>query len=147
MNTERPQKIEDLDELIIDGINITRQAQEGDALYSDNQFLAVDVHHRFVLWRFNIREFVSKYYPKSAQKFFEADSVPDMKGGIEYGDVTSEKSQTLLKNIREETSKKLGLLRQLKKKRRWWEQTWVQVLGLVGALASIIGFIFYIFSK
>ena len=112
-------KLGDLDNLITDGINITRQAQEGNALYSDNQFLAVDIHHRFVLWRFNIREFVSKYYPKSAQEFFEADSVPDMKGGIEYGNVTSEKSQTLLKNIREETSKKLDLLRQLKKKGRW----------------------------
>jgi len=116
-------------------------------LYSGDQFLAVNIHNSFVLWRSSVREFVSGNYSKVAQQFFEADSVPNMKGGIEYGDVASEKSQTLLKNIREDTSKKLGLLRQLKKGGRWWEKTWVQILFFIGAFVSIIGFIVYIFPK
>jgi hypothetical protein len=33
------------------------------------------------------------------------------------------------------------------RKKRWWEKSWVQVLGIIGSIASIIGFIFYIFSK
>ena len=134
-----------MNDLIIEGVNVTRQAQEGNALYSSN-LLIDDVHRRFVLWRINIREFVSKYYPKTSVQFFEADSVPDFKGGVEYGDVASEKSQTLLRNIREETSKKLNMLEQLKhNRRRWWEKTWVQIIMLFGAAASIIG-LFFLFK-
>ena len=32
-------------------------------------------------------------------------------------------------------------------KSKWWERTWVQALGLLGALASILGIILYMFSK
>jgi hypothetical protein len=31
------------------------------------------------------------------------------------------------------------------RKKRWWEKSWVQVIGIIGSIASIIGFIFYIF--
>jgi len=37
--------------------------------------------------------------------------------------------------------------REEKPKKRLWKKTWVRVVGLVGAFASIIGLIFYIFSK
>lgn len=30
--------------------------------------------------------------------------------------------------------------------KRWWEQTWVQILAVLGALASIIGLILFLLS-
>lgn len=99
------------DELIIEGVNITRAAQEGDALYHD----VIHLHEtfaRYQIWRAAIKEFLTKANRDTAEwhKFYEANSVPYMKGGIEYGDIASEKSQTLLKNMRIETSKTLELL-------------------------------------
>lgn len=145
MNSSWPTKKlgeREMNDLIIEGVNITRRAQEGDALYSDNQFLVDDVHRQFVLWRIKVREFVSKYYRKGIDVFFEADKVPDFKGGIEYGDVKSKKSQTLLRNIRVEASKKMNVLRQLQRgSEKWWEKTWVQIIIFLGAIAGIIGLI------
>ncbi|MFA4819132.1 MAG: hypothetical protein WC621_04805 [Patescibacteria group bacterium] len=138
-------KLRELNELIFEGVNITRYAQEGNALYSNNQFLAVDVHNQFVLWRIKVRGFVLKNYPNNISTFFKADSIPDLKGGIEYGDVTSEKSQILLRNIREESSRKIELLEQLKRSAKWWEKSWVQLVMLIGAVASIIGL--YLFLR
>ena len=129
----------ELEKLILEGVNLTRHAQEGDALYSSNQFLAVDIHNSFVSWRQKIKDFVSKNYPyKVALTFFEADSVPHFKGGIEYGDVTSNKSQILLRSIREETTRKLSLLRQLEVK---WHQTWWGKSAIGIMVAIISGFI------
>lgn len=104
-----------IDDLILEGINITRVAQEGDAIYSDNQLLVDEVHRRYQLWVINIRNWFgqegynARTHPLFVHtvNFYRADSVPLMKGGVEYGDPTSPKSQLLLKNIREEATKKL----------------------------------------
>jgi len=112
-----------LEELILEGINITRNAQEGDALYSSNKFIAVDVHQRYNLWVMDAKDLFRscKYnHTKSpyywiVEKFNLAGSVPFLKGGPEYGDPSSEKSQILLRNIREETTQKLEWLSELRK--------------------------------
>ena len=111
-----------LDDLILEGINITRMAQEGDALYSDNQFIAVNAHNKFAIWREEIKElFVREGFDSSDHpqwplmaRLYVSDSVPHFKGGIEYGDPSSDKSQTLLRNIREETTRKLETLQQVR---------------------------------
>ena len=110
-----------IQDYINEGITITREAQEGDALYRKN-FIAVDMHNVFVIWRISVRDFLFKEgylndkHPlySLAEPILEADSVPNMKGGNDYGVPQSEKSQTLLKNIREETKKKLEILRSIK---------------------------------
>lgn len=110
-----------LQDLIDKGIELTREAQEGDALYRD-QFIAVDAHNKFSIWRIALRDFLyrEKYFEpinplySKVEPLLEADSVPMLKGGIEYGDPQSEKSQTLLRNIREETKRKLQILREVR---------------------------------
>ena len=111
-----------LQDYINEGINITREAQEGDALYRE-QDIVMDVYDWFSIWRIVIKDFLFKEgYLKESHHFYsnvepllEADSVPLLKGGFDYGIPQSGKSQTLLKNIREETNKKLGILRSVKK--------------------------------
>lgn len=103
-----------LDKLIIKGINITRKAQEKDAIYSSDFNLLDNVHREYVLWKCDIKDLLNK--PEIIKKidigvFYQHDSVPNLKGGIEYGNIRSEESQELLKNIRIETSKKLEYLR------------------------------------
>lgn len=99
-------------ELMLEGINITRKAQEGDALYAEKGVLN-EVFEQYQVWRSKIKDFLAEAGLNSLEwyKFYESDSVPLFKGGIEYGDVRSEQSQQLLKNIRIETSAKLELLK------------------------------------
>ena len=101
-------------DLILEGINITRQAQEGDALYAEENILD-EVFSRYQIWKSNIKDFltIAKRDNIEFYRFYEADSVPSLKGGVEYADIRSEKSQTLLKNIRTETSKHLSLLKEV----------------------------------
>lgn len=117
---ERINKIlEKLDKLIVEGINITRSAQEGDAIYSSSSDIVDDVHRKYIIWKDDTKKLLNQ---KEVVKnidigiLYQSDSVPNFKGGIEYGDVRSEKSQELLKNIRIETSKKLEFLRKVNSK-------------------------------
>ena len=113
------QVLKELDKLIVVGINITNQAQEGDAIYSANYDLLDDVHRRYFTWIYDIKKLLNR---KEVLKkidicvFYEADSVPHLKGGLEYGDVKSDVSQNFLKNIRMETSKKLKYLKDFQNK-------------------------------
>lgn len=100
--------------LMLEGINITRKAQEGDAIYGkENQLQEVfDDYH---IWKSRIKDFLTNTNSNSLEwyQFYQADSVPSLKGGLEYGDITSEVSQSLLKKIRLETTGKLQLLKLL----------------------------------
>ncbi|MDO8604585.1 MAG: hypothetical protein Q7K40_04315 [bacterium] len=100
-------------DLILEGINITRQAQEGDAIYAEKNILD-EVFSRYQIWKSDIKDFLTMAKRDNIEfyKFYEADSVPNLKGGIEYSNIQSEESQTLLKNIRTETSKHLNLLKE-----------------------------------
>lgn len=99
-------------ELMLEGIKITRKAQESDAIYAEKGVLN-EVFAQYQIWRSEIKDFLVDAGLNSLDwyKFYESDSVPLFKGGIEYGDVRNEKSQQLLKNIRTETSVKLALLK------------------------------------
>jgi len=105
---------DDFQALIMKGINISRNAQEGDAIYRDLDQIDESLRN-FNIWKIEIKEFVNllDVIPLDWLGFYEADSVPMLKGGIEYGDVQSIKSQELLRNIRTETNKKLDLLKKL----------------------------------
>jgi len=115
-------KKKSIDELILEGINITRMAQEGNALYSTNKFIAVDAHNRYDSWIIDIKEFfernelndIKNNHFSLVEIFYLGDSVPLPKAGPEYVDPASERSQILLKNIRVEATKKFELLRKLK---------------------------------
>jgi hypothetical protein len=108
-----PRKIKDeFSNLILEGVNITRYAQEGNAIYTNNENHLDDILLRYQIWHSRIKNFLTLTNNDNIQwtKFYEADSVPYMKGGFEYGDIGSDKAQTLLKNIRIEASKKIELL-------------------------------------
>lgn len=101
-------------DLMLRGINLTRSAQEGDAIYAGVDRLH-EAFRDFQIWRSDIRDFLTdaKVNTLDWYKLYESDSVPLLKGGIEYSDIQSEKSQALLRNIRLETSAKLDILHQL----------------------------------
>jgi hypothetical protein len=101
-------------DLMLRGINLTRAAQEGDAIYAGVDRLH-DAFRDYQIWRSDIRDFLAdaKVNTLDWYKLYESDSVPLLKGGIEYSDIKSEKSQTLLRNIRVETSSKLDILHEL----------------------------------
>lgn len=99
---------------MLEGINITREAQEGNAIYGRKELLD-SVFSRYQIWKSNIKDFLVDTNINTIEwyKFYEADSVPSLKGGPEYADIQSDKSQMLLKNIRIETSKTLALFKQV----------------------------------
>ena|SRR3989344_4458054 len=111
-----------IEKLIVEGVNITKNAQESEAIYkiknNDSVKFLAAVFHRYSVWKQKIKKLLNK--EKIAKEIdigilYEGNSVPDIRpGGIEYGDIQSEKSQELLRNIRIETSKKLDWLRQIK---------------------------------
>jgi len=105
-----------IDELENEGININRRSQENDAVYWDDSDHLDKIFKDYNLWRQRIKDFLiqSKIISNLSGYFFEADSVPKIKGGI-YDNINSPKSQELLKNIRIEISKKLEKLRELRK--------------------------------
>lgn len=104
-----------LQKLIDRGVRITVNAEPGNIRYADDP--VTDMHDAFSeyhLWKHDVRMFFLKYGDeKSASYFFEGDNVPFLKGGIEYSYIDSDKSQTLLKNIRETTSERLKYLRDI----------------------------------
>lgn len=134
--------LEMLNQFILEGINITKRSQGmGTVYYRDLPIVKTDsdvsqerdtVHYKdlqyldnvfrdYHLWWHEIKSFLLKKTNESKIKFtlisplLEAGNVPMLKGGIEYSDIKSLESQTLLKNIRTETSKKLDLLREFYK--------------------------------
>jgi len=116
MKTEKEEP-KPIDELVLEGVNISRIAHPRDALYeSDPDFLDA-LFKRYVIWRHEIRiwagqEYIGRKIDPSV--FFEGDSVGNFKAGIEYGDIRSKESQELIKNIRNETKEKLKVLRKAK---------------------------------
>ena len=107
--------LEKLDKLVVEGVNITRLAQEGDAIYCSSSNVVDDAHRKYIIWKDDIKKLLNQ--EKIVKKIdigilYQGDSVPNFKGGLEYGNVSSEKSQKLLKSIRTETSKKLEFLRE-----------------------------------
>ena len=114
-----------IDKFIIEGINMTKSAQEKDAVYqgiadSDFEYL-FDVFKRYTLWKENLKKTLN--HKEINEKIdigilFEANSVPSMMPGgvMEYRNSQSEEYQNFLKNIREETHKTLEWLRLVKDK-------------------------------
>ena len=113
-------------DLMLEGVNITRRAQEGDAIYAvaspthgkkgvDVVEYLNNVFTQYHEWKSKIRDFLTETNRNTLEwyQLYESDSVPHLKGGPDYGNIQSEKSQTLLRNIRVETSKTLALLKQV----------------------------------
>jgi hypothetical protein len=102
-------------DIMIEGLTINRQSQEGDAVYYTDKEYLDKVFIKYQFWKSQIRDFLTNAKQDLLEwhKFYESDSVSLFKGGMEYGDISSPKSQELLRNIRIESSAKLNLLKQL----------------------------------
>ncbi|OGF60525.1 hypothetical protein A3C05_03440 [Candidatus Giovannonibacteria bacterium RIFCSPHIGHO2_02_FULL_45_40] len=87
-----------------------REGQDG----VDNMHETFKDYHN---WKMDTRDFFLKHnFEDEADFFFEGDSVPMLKGGIEYSDIDSPESKELLKNIQEEAKEKLRFLREFRGK-------------------------------
>lgn len=139
-----------LNKLIENGINITRRSQEGDAVYSSDPNLLDNVHRNYMVWKEDIKDLLNqekKIYKKmDIGIFYQGDSVSSLKGGIEYGNINSQKSQMLLKNIRVETTKKLKWLRGIKQKlEKDRNKIWRWIKSVVKFTLDKLPFLFFIF--
>lgn len=127
MNTVKNKiSVDPLDALIVGGVNITRTANEYDAIYSEDPVKFIhDIHIRYQLWDRNIQNYLNGKNKKFSDisYLYEGDGIPRMFGGEEYGDAKSDRYQTLLKDIRIVTSRKLNFLRGLKGKSGEYEDT------------------------
>ena len=109
------------DDFIREGTQLSWLAQETEASSSGNKFIAVDVHDHFMIWYLELKRFLSLkgYFNNKHSDYLkvapllDAGNVPRLKGGTEYGNPESLKSQRLLKNIRKEITDILKLLRQI----------------------------------
>jgi hypothetical protein len=82
--------------------------------WRDDDFIAVEAHNEYMLWKDDAVNFLRGNHIKEWGIFSAGDSVPFVKAGLDYSDGDSVKSQRLLKNIREETTAKLIILRDIK---------------------------------
>lgn len=109
-------KMNNIRDLILECVNISRQAQKDDALYTDNPRIVFDVHKRYILWKIATKEWLEKQNKRIQEryqdKFYEGDGIPKIASGIDYMDPASTKSQELLKNIETESRKMLGYLKE-----------------------------------
>lgn len=110
-----------LDDLIVEGINITRAAKKDSVKLSSMKPIdfIYSVHRRYSFWIVSLKELLNKKEINDKIDIgflYQGDSVPDFLGGLEYGDAHSEKCEKLIEYIRIETSKKIDLLRKVESK-------------------------------
>ena len=122
------------------GKNIAHMTHEGEAIYR-HQFITCDTHDEYMKWKLQLKNFFYKsgYFEKerpihkiSQRLHIEDiynDTVPPLKtmstgpeilrkqtrpkNGLAFSDPASLESQTLLRNIREETTKKVAILQEM----------------------------------
>jgi len=144
-----------LSALIKRGTDITLYASSG-VVHRRDQDEVDNMHETFKdfhTWKMDTRDFFLKYnFEDEANFFFEGDSVPVLKGGIEYSYIDSPESQELLKNIREEAKEKLKFLREFKKEvpngRQFGDQRNLRSIHLVTTtLLPKEGTIFLVFDE
>lgn len=118
---------ERFEKLMYEGINISRKAQEGDAIYAGVEVIGKrittrkdngvvqEIFRRYQVWKSDLMDFLTETKRNTFEwhRFYEGNSVPSLIGGVEYGDVNSEKSQNLIRSVRMETSNKLELLKKV----------------------------------
>lgn len=104
---------EEIQKLISQGVDITLKSQDGDIPYGENPVDNMhEVFSQYHLWKIAAHDFFwNNNFKVEAAYFFEADSVPMLKGGLAYSYIQSDKSQQLLRNIRREAKTKLEFLR------------------------------------
>ncbi|MBI5153460.1 MAG: hypothetical protein HZA36_03310 [Parcubacteria group bacterium] len=105
-----------LSALEVEGINLTRKAQEDSAPYWEDSNHLENTFRGFHDWCQKIKDFIidQKINSDIANFFFRADSVPPHYVGLYEYRIDKEKSRELLKNIRIETSKKLDYLEKMR---------------------------------
>lgn len=82
---------------------------------SNDEFLAVEVHNKYVLWKDEVWDYLrnEKGMIVDAKLFFVENSVPWIKGGLEYSYKDSRESRALIKAISIELDEKLKHIREL----------------------------------
>jgi len=107
----------------------------------DYFYLRPDIHHNFHdKWEYIER----REKPEAYKDWCDKASVEWWKAKSKL-DNLAEEFEKVYKDFIKIAKKEIE--REEKPRKRWWEKTWVQFLGIVGAIASIIGIIFYIFLK
>lgn len=114
-----------INEFIVQGINITKLAQEKDVIYRDDKLSDFDylenVFKKYIFWINDLKSILNRkevIQRIDISLLFESSSVPQMiPGGVfEYRDSQSKEYQEFFKNIREETRKMINWLRNVKDK-------------------------------
>lgn len=96
------------------GVLLTRRAVEGLEPWSSSVKLLNEVFRDFQLWKHGLKTILRKVAECGLCNddfLYEGDGVPDLKGGIEYGDPMSARSQRLFAAVREATMRHLEKMR------------------------------------
>lgn len=93
---------------------VSRLCSDESVKWSTDDFLAVDIHDRYMSWKEDVDLFLQVHDLPLDAKFFRIENtVPLLKGGLEYGDKNSKESRGLIKVISLELDEKLKHLREL----------------------------------
>ena len=110
----KSQFLTELDKFIEQAALIGKQCSDEHVRRSHNTFLAVDIHNEYIIWKLEFDAFLQKAgFSTDAKLFRVENSVPLLKGGIEYGDKDSEESRALIKAISVELDEKLRHIREI----------------------------------
>lgn len=101
-----------LADFLIEASEISNLSTDYSIKWSDNNFLAVDIHDKYIKWKFNVSDFLYSLGLIDDGNFFTLGGVPLIKAGIEYGDKDSTESRKLIEDIRVELNEKLRHLRE-----------------------------------
>lgn len=112
MSVEKSGPPRKLAEFIMEASEISNLSTDYSIKWSDNDFLAVDIHDKYIKWKFNVSDFLYSLGLIDDGNFFKLGNVPLIKGGIEYGDKDSIESRKLIEDISVELNEKLKHLRE-----------------------------------
>lgn len=106
--------IEGIARLVEQADEVGRMCSDEAVRWSTNDFLAVDVHNKYMIWKCDAQEFLQDHdFLLDAKFLMVENAVPMLKGGIEYGDKDSAQSRGLIRAISLELDEKLKHLRSL----------------------------------
>lgn len=115
-NTQQKSVRDAIDDYITEGINITKSSQYGVHAGTKEQ-LEKGVPIRYSIWKDGIEQFLKNHDFRDESEFFsEADDVPIIIGGLAYGDPQSPETLLLMNKIKLATSKKILVLKDVRRK-------------------------------
>lgn len=105
---------QELTKFIERAAEIGRLCSDESVKRSRNEFLAVDIHDKYIIWKIEFYNFLfSQKLYEDASLFRIENTVPYLKSGVEYGGKDSVESRGLIKAISLELDEKLKHIREL----------------------------------